>query len=690
MKLSRKISLAGGAVVFVVAATIGGVAVVLGSNAVEAQVVQVLQAQVNLGAQLVAKDLSTRLQVLQELADRARVRTLDWTIQKPSLLPDVEAHGYQDLAIVTPDGTAKYVLEATTAQLGDRDYVKTALGGRPVVSDVLISRVTGKPVVMAAVPVMVGNAVKQALVARMEGTALTTLIKTMGFGKTGYAYLVNKKGVVVAHPDADLVLKQFAPIEAAKTDPTLVPLAKTFEAMIANGKGTGEYYFEKRNIVVGYTSVPGTDLTLAVAAEKGEFQQGTRDLVTVLLLVMLGLMVAGIVSALVIARAISAPIVMTARRLGEVQQGILDRGSRLPVTSKDELGALASSFNSFLESLYNMIQTIEATAGQLGRSGAGLSANMTQTSAAVVEIMANLESLKDRIATQAVGVTETLATVEKISHHIGSVNGNIESQAANVVQVSSAVEMLSNSIKSLAGKQTENTANLAQLTAASNVGKTKVSAVVNLIQSIGVAAEGMLEASDVISNIAAQTNLLSMNAAIEAAHAGNSGKGFAVVADEIRKLAENSAQQTSSISTVLASIKQSIDTAVATSREADASFDGILEQVTMLNKMDYEIKNAMMTQGMGGDLVLESIQGIDQVLGRIRAESAEILAGSQDILNEMNRLTAITQEINDGASEMALGAKEIVESVTEVTELSVQNRESVVLLESQVGKFQLK
>jgi len=675
--------------VFLVSLTTGIVSVSLGSQAVEKQVMATLQAQVNLGQRLVSKDISTRLVILQEIANRARTRTMDWNTQKVSLTPDVESHGYLDLAVVTPDGTARYVLEGSTAQLGDRDYIQKSLAGEAVTSDVLISRVTGKPVVMAAAPITVDDKVTGALIGRLDGDALSQLILTMGFGKSGYAYLVNKKGVIVAHPNKEMVVTQFAPIEKVKEDPSLTELAQVFEAMLTNGRGTGEYFFNKKNIIVGYAPVEGTDLILAVAAEKGEFQSDIVSLIYILVSVIAILLVIAVGLAFLIGRSIAAPLVLTALRLAEVEKGNIDVTKLLAVKTKDEVGSLAKSFNSFLLGLHDLVLTIRQTSVTLGKGGEELSTNMTQTSASIVQITANIESMKNQIVHQSSGVLETTTTVEHMTANIGHVHHNIDELSESVRQVSAAIDVLSGSIKALATTQEKNTENLSQLTLDSNIGKEKVTAVVQTIQKIGEAAEGMLEASSIISNIASQTNLLSMNAAIEAAHAGEAGKGFAVVADEIRKLAENSAEQTRSISQVLNSVKQSIDRAVTDSKGVESSFDVMIERVQSLNERNYEIRNAMMTQSMGGDMVLESISGISRVFDEIQKGSAEIVAGSQTILTEMTRLNRITEEINQGIAEMAQGAQEITLAVTQVTDLSVENKDSVGLLEAQVGKFTL-
>ncbi len=689
MKVSTKIAVSVGTLVLLVSMVLGSFAIVMGSMIVEDQVESNLQTQARLGATIVSNSVSSRLAILQEIADRARTRTMDWETQKTSLSPDVDRHGYLDFAIVTPDGKARYVLESTEAQLGDRDYVKSALAGTRAVSDVLISRVTGKPVVMYAVPIFVGGIVRGALIARSGAESLGTYLGTLAFGKSGYTYMVNSKGMVVAHPNSELVLKQFAPIEAAKEDPGLASLAKAFELIIKGGSGRAEYFYNGKDIVCGWAPVEGTAFSLAIASERSEYRTGIDRLSVIFLVAALLCIAIGIAVALLIGRTVSRSIVETSSLLADITKGDGDLTRSLQARTSDEIGTLARNFNAFVETLRGMVTKIRASAESLGEVGADLSANMEETSASIIQIAGTIESVKDQVTEQAAGVNETLATVEQITRNIESFKERIDDQAANVTEASASIEELVASIRSVSNTLEGNTANIQSLLDSSVDGKEKISAVADIIRRIGTAAEGMLEASSVIESIASQTNLLSMNAAIEAAHAGDAGRGFAVVADEIRKLSENSNEQAKSISKVLADIKGSIDEAVAYSREADASFDGMLAQVRTVSDQEREIKNAMMEQSIGGGQVLEAIVGINQITSQIHGGSAEILVGSRTILDEMNRLTTITQAINQSVNEMAGGAKEISDSIAHVTELSVRNRQSVQTLEGQVARFKV-
>jgi methyl-accepting chemotaxis protein len=193
-----------------------------------------------------------------------------------------------------------------------------------------------------------------------------------------------------------------------------------------------------------------------------------------------------------------------------------------------------------------------------------------------------------------------------------------------------------------------------------------------------------------MENIASQTNLLSMNAAIEAAHAGEAGKGFAVVADEIRKLAESSSEQSKTISAVLKKIKTSIDKITASTDSVLNKFEAIDGGVKTVSEQEENIRNAMEEQGQGSQQILESIGQLNEVTQMVRNGSGEMLEGSRQIITEGKHLEMATEEITNGMNEMASGADQINVAVNEVNNLSGRNKENIDILVREVSRFKVE
>ena len=687
MNLAKKVSLLIGVLVLVISLGMGATAIVVATKAITHMAEQALLIQAETGSRSVQGIAGSQLSVLQEVANRARTRTMDLKTQRESMLSDIDRLGYLDFGIVMPNGRAVYINENSTADLSDRDYVKKALAGKQAISDVIVSKVTGKPVVMYAVPITVESQIVGALIARKDGNGLSSITDTLGFGKSGYAYLVNRKGEVIAHRNKELVANQFSPIKEAEKDPSLKPMAEIFKRMASGQKGTGEYHFNDLDLAVGFAPVDNSDWILAVTAERSEVTAEIKSLRLFLLIGTLVFVALGLGVALLIGRTMAKPLGEMMPVLEAVSQGDLSR--RLKVKSKDELGLMAANFNLSLDGLGRMFSTARKSTDDLGEMAEELASNMTQTAAAMNQITANIAGLKTQTVNQSSSVTETHATIKEIRQNTEHLNELIEHQSASVLESSSAIEEMVANIQSVAEILKKNFLSIEKLSRASEAGKNGIQEVTQILRAVEKDSDGMIEASDVIQNIAEQTNLLAMNAAIEAAHAGEAGKGFAVVADEIRKLAENSSSQGKVISKVLAQLKEQINAVASLSEKSQTQFSDILELLELVKNQETVINNAMSEQNEGSSQVLEAIQDINAITSKVKDGSNEMLQASTEVLDEMDRLSRITVEMSSGMDEMASGAEQVNTAVQNVNKITQDTRGSITSLADGIGKFKV-
>jgi methyl-accepting chemotaxis protein len=383
------------------------------------------------------------------------------------------------------------------------------------------------------------------------------------------------------------------------------------------------------------------------------------------------------------------PIVKVADTLKDISEGEGDLTRTIAVSSKDEIGDLALYFNKTLEKIKSLIVIIKKEALRLNNIGNDLASNMTETAAAINQITANTQSIKGRVINQSASVTQTNATMEQVIANINKLNSHVENQSRNVAQASSAIEQMVANISSVTQTLVKNTDNVNTLKEASEVGRTGLQEVATDIQEISRESEGLLEINSVMENIASQTNLLSMNAAIEAAHAGEAGKGFAVVADEIRKLAESSSEQSKTIGNVLKKIKSSIDKITKSTENVLTRFEAIDTGVKTVSEQEENIRNAMEEQGQGSKQVLQRVGSLNDLTRQVKSGSEEMLDGSQEVMKESQNLEKVTQEITGGMNEMATGADQVNLAVTHVNEISARNREGIETLMREVSRFKV-
>jgi methyl-accepting chemotaxis protein len=383
------------------------------------------------------------------------------------------------------------------------------------------------------------------------------------------------------------------------------------------------------------------------------------------------------------------PVGKVVLMLKEISEGEGDLTKQISVKSKDEIGDLATYFNRTLGKIRELVVTIKNQAVALSDVGTELSANMTETAAAMNEITANISSIKERVINQSASVTETNQTMEQITANIEKLNGQVETQTSSVSRSSSAVEQMIANIQSVTNTLAKNAASLKELTEASEVGRTGLREVADDIQEIAKESEGLLEINAAMENIAAQTNLLSMNAAIEAAHAGESGKGFAVVADEIRKLALSAANQSKTSTDVLNKIHSSIGKITEATDNVLRKFEAIDGGVKIVAEQGENIRNAMEEQSVGSHQILESVSELNGLTTEVKDGSMKMFEGSKEVINECKNLETATQEIANGINEITAGANDVNIAVNRVNEITVENKQSIDLLTSEVAKFKV-
>ena len=390
---------------------------------------------------------------------------------------------------------------------------------------------------------------------------------------------------------------------------------------------------------------------------------------------------------LLIYQSILKRLTFVGKSIKTLSSGDADLTLRIPEKGNNEFTELGADVNAFIEILQTLVKKLNEAQLSLEQIGAELGVNSQETASATSEIMANISSVRMQAETQSTAVTETTTVLEQSGESVNELVELINNQVAGITQASAAIEQMIGNISAVSNSVNIMAQSFKVLDSNVNEGNFKLENVGNKVNQMADQSKMLLQANNMIAQVASQTNLLAMNAAIEAAHAGEAGKGFSVVADEIRKLAETSSVQSKNINTELKEISASIQDIVTLTGDARNSYSSIVSQLNSTDTIMEQIANAMAEQSLASTQILEALADMKGQSTSVNEKSKGLQRGIENVQNNMNVVAQVSDVILGSMDEMTAGSQEISTSSQSVSNLAQQTRDNIELMDSLLKQF---
>ena len=496
----------------------------------------------------------------------------------------------------------------------------------------------------------------------------------------GSTYVIDRNGIFIVHPDRSFMTEK-----------------NIFEEMDFIKEGSifanEENVIFQGNIIQGqtyicYAPLYGTDWHLISTGSTASLQAESRRVLVLVSLIALFIALISAVVALFFSRSLTSPFKHLISSFRHISMG--DLTASTPDFSSKEASNLSEGFNLFADNISSMIKNIKESSGHIKKVSDDLSVSINETNNTIGMVKDGVISIKDDVVKEKNSIFNSESAISLVMKEIEKLNSSIQEQSAQISGSSSAVEEMVASINSTENSILAVNSHITELVKSSTEEKKRLSAAAVAAKEVEDESNAIVEMNTVISNIAAQTNLLSMNAAIEAAHAGEAGKGFAVVAQEIRKLAETTAQQSKHSEEALASIRKRIGEISQASTHVEQSFESMIGIIKEIETLSNTLKNTAEEQGIGSQRLLDNISALKIITQEVESGAASMQSSSRDAVSACYELTQLSNNLSGTVDKCEKGVTSLANEAFSVVMAAENTKTGAEFLEKSVNHFKTR
>lgn len=588
-----------------------------------------------------------------------------------------------------PNGTTYTDLRATYSAKNSNFYIHIVDGADFVVGKPEISQSWGIPIVVLAQSIKDAQGNLTGILGyQIKLSTLSAITEKIKVNKSGFGWLLDRDGLILAYPEESLVMD----LRIQDADARGFTGLSNFSATLLNqNTGFGMYWDMWKKEYIGFFAEVGeiSKWKLVISIPTVELNKPIQELLLFISILSALALFFTILVSLIIARSITKQLNHAVLAFQSLSQGDADLTQRLHVTGRDEVAKLVDNFNTFIGKLHDLVIALKAAQQDLSQVGKNLEQESLQSKDIVDTINATVSEVRAKSEIQAQSTDQAASAVMEITQSIESLNRMIQTQVGSIEQASSAVEQMVGNIGSVTASIERMASQFQNINKASDLGFEAQQEVVDRIALVAEQSRALEEANEAIGAIASQTNLLAMNAAIEAAHAGDLGKGFSVVADEIRRLAETASEQSKTIGANLASMRSEIDGVVSASKQSAQTFSGLLNHIGTTGTLVHQIKNAMQEQKVGSGQILEALKTMNDITGQVKVASGEMTSSVMIVRDEIENIHQSAASIKDMMNRVVQEVAEIEDTSQVIVESSDKTTSIIGTMDNYIGRFKV-
>ncbi len=475
---------------------------------------------------------------------------------------------------------------------------------------------------------------------------LSDIVINLSMGSSGVAYVLDNRGNVIGHRDASVVEEGSNMIEAAKTDSSAADVAAVNQRMIEGETGFGEYQFYGDNKLVGFAPIDGNqEWSIAIEASQREFKSTLDRSILLTILVVVFVVIATFPVAVWVGRSISRPIQFCAARLEKLADGDLQTPAPA-VSSRDETARLTKALDATILRLNDVVQDVSHHLGRMAQGD--FRENITSTywgdfSAIEQSIRSIHSSLKETLYQISQSAGTLASSAVQVSDGAKSLSQGAAEQASAIQEISATAAGIAKSAGETVSAASEAEHFVARADAQLGVSVDFVKEMNTAMEKISRTSEEISRIIGTIENIAFQTNILALNASVEAARAGGDGKGFAVVADEVRELAAKSDEAAKAtkelIEGSIAAVSEGSQAVVKVTESLDKT-SSIAENVAI--KMG-TVAEALEHQNIAISQITEGIGQVSSVIQNTSDTSEQSAATAQKLSEQSGLMNSLVR-----------------------------------------------